>query len=338
MAETFPCQDPFTPSMRDFHARYATFRTWPSNRMRATATELAEAGFIYLGTGDRLKCFYCNGGLQHWQFHEDPWVEHSKWYPNCEYLIRKRGLSFVENVVEQFPDINRPKMLPPPSTSRNPNSPPSPNSFNSHSLSPRPSVTQTVRSAVIACDEIPRSSSSNHFTSSRRSFAEAMNSTVVKLAIELGFEKDLIEKVVKQKIEKSKENYTTLSNMVDDLQKEEASLASTSSEECHMEVEFFQESDFAEQNQSGFLPSPISSTDLVQSNSPESVDDTYSVVDKIQHIKNESTCKVCLDREINSVFLPCGHLCCCIECSIALKTCPICRKRLEKIVKFYRNA
>jgi len=36
-------------------------------------------------------------------------------------------------------------------------------------------------------------------------------------------------------------------------------------------------------------------------------------------------CVVCLERKSCIILLPCGHLCCCNECSFDLKQCPLCR-------------
>ena len=37
------------------------------------------------GTSDKAKCYYCNGGLQNWDFEDEPWTEHAKWFPGFEY-------------------------------------------------------------------------------------------------------------------------------------------------------------------------------------------------------------------------------------------------------------
>ena len=48
------------------------------------------------------------------------------------------------------------------------------------------------------------------------------------------------------------------------------------------------------------------------------------------------TCKVCLDREVSLVFLPCGHLVSCSSCADQLTDCPVCRKRItQKIRTFF---
>ncbi|CAA7400667.1 unnamed protein product [Spirodela intermedia] len=37
-----------------------------------------------------------------------------------------------------------------------------------------------------------------------------------------------------------------------------------------------------------------------------------------------SVCKVCLEREVSVLMLPCRHLCLCKQCDVAVDTCPIC--------------
>jgi len=37
------------------------------------------------GERDRVKCWYCNGGLQNWERNDVPWEEHAKWFP--KYVV-----------------------------------------------------------------------------------------------------------------------------------------------------------------------------------------------------------------------------------------------------------
>ncbi|KAI9080329.1 hypothetical protein K1719_037723 [Acacia pycnantha] len=48
-------------------------------------------------------------------------------------------------------------------------------------------------------------------------------------------------------------------------------------------------------------------------------------------------CVICLEHEYNAVFVPCGHMCCCTTCSSHLTSCPLCRRRIEQVVKTYRH-
>jgi len=52
--------------------------------------------------------------------------------------------------------------------------------------------------------------------------------------------------------------------------------------------------------------------------------------------RDEKTlCKICYKNEVGVVFLPCGHIVACVECSAALKTCAVCRKPLEATVRAF---
>lgn len=48
-------------------------------------------------------------------------------------------------------------------------------------------------------------------------------------------------------------------------------------------------------------------------------------------------CVICLEEEYNSVFVPCGHMCCCTRCSSHLTNCPLCRRRIEQAVRTFRH-
>ncbi|TYJ09302.1 hypothetical protein E1A91_A11G132200v1 [Gossypium mustelinum] len=48
-------------------------------------------------------------------------------------------------------------------------------------------------------------------------------------------------------------------------------------------------------------------------------------------------CVICLEQEYNAVFIQCGHMCCCMACSLHLTNCPLCRRRIEQVVKVFRH-
>ena len=76
---------PHTPSMKYVSARLDTFKSWPK-QMRQKKHEMASAGWIYTGQGDKVRCFHCNCGVYNWEYRDNPWKEHHKWQKNCEFL------------------------------------------------------------------------------------------------------------------------------------------------------------------------------------------------------------------------------------------------------------
>uniref|UniRef100_A0A8C1GTK6 E3 ubiquitin-protein ligase XIAP n=1 Tax=Cyprinus carpio TaxID=7962 RepID=A0A8C1GTK6_CYPCA len=56
---------------------------------------------------------------------------------------------------------------------------------------------------------------------------------------------------------------------------------------------------------------------------------------KLEKLQREKLCKVCMDRDINIVFIPCGHLVTCQKCSESLNKCPICCADITQKIKTY---
>nr|BDT61650.1 MAG: baculoviral IAP repeat-containing protein [Marsupenaeus japonicus endogenous nimavirus] len=82
--------------------RLQSFFNWPVRNYQNPEI-LVEAGFYYTGTSDHVQCFHCGGGLRNWEMDDDPWELHAKWYPNCNYVLLKKGESFINNVRVEEP-------------------------------------------------------------------------------------------------------------------------------------------------------------------------------------------------------------------------------------------
>ena len=92
-----------------YHKRYRlqtdrllSFRYWkpPHTFDNVTDTSitphsLSEAGFFFEGPADNVRCFWCDGGLQDWDPHDNPWKEHASWYPGCRYVFLVKGPDFI---------------------------------------------------------------------------------------------------------------------------------------------------------------------------------------------------------------------------------------------------
>ena len=48
-----------------------------------------------------------------------------------------------------------------------------------------------------------------------------------------------------------------------------------------------------------------------------------------------NNCKICLNEDSNVLLLPCHHISTCISCTLCTKYCPICRCKIESVIKVY---
>lgn len=52
-------------------------------------------------------------------------------------------------------------------------------------------------------------------------------------------------------------------------------------------------------------------------------------------ITEAMTCKICMDRSINTMFNPCCHILACDACASRCDKCPNCRVKVTNVVKIY---
>ena len=186
-------------------SRLKTFESWPPS-LAQSPEDLAEAGFYYRGSSDKVHCYCCNAGLWQWERSDDPWVEHAKAAPKCTHLRLKKGDAFIKSANEQF--------------------------------------------STDIPSEAPKRSAS--------------------------------------------------------------------------------------------LDSGISNTSQSIDNQLESDEDDENLDEALSKLKlknaemkQEKSCKVCLDKEVEVVFVPCGHLVSCTHCTPSLKNCPVCRTKITAVVRAF---
>lgn len=206
--------------------------------------KLAEAGFYSTGTGDKVLCFRCGGGLKGWQPEEEPWEEHAKHYPGCSFLLAEKGPEFVNSVQLQGPRHNQP-------------APSHQNGFSGE------------RNEVLRCPAAQR-------------------------AIQIGLDPSLVEKIILDKIHSTGSGYSNPESLIEDYLNDRAG------------------SDAGRTGQQDEDP-----------------------LEKLRKLQREKQCKICMDRDICIVFIPCGHLVSCKECSVSLVKCPICCGAISQKVKTY---
>jgi len=175
--EMYPGMNPINPHMTTYEQRLSKFEenvvSWHRNNIRAAMQDMARAGLYYLGTRHKVKCWYCNGGLQNWALYDDPWFEHAKWFPTCEFVLRNKGPEYVETVNNRFPNIGRNNEL---------------------TRSRRPREVFTVPKTVIIDPGQQRRELK------QRAHMEVETSVVAQEALRMGFDKEHVTDVVERQL------------------------------------------------------------------------------------------------------------------------------------------
>ncbi|XP_063841797.1 baculoviral IAP repeat-containing protein 3-like [Scylla paramamosain] len=90
------------PQLNTSVSRLRTFSRWPKET-RVDAEKLSDAGFFYTGISDFVQCFHCGGGLFAWRKEDDPFADHARHYPSCNFI---RMTHNVPNGVEVSGEVN----------------------------------------------------------------------------------------------------------------------------------------------------------------------------------------------------------------------------------------
>ncbi|KAJ8666854.1 hypothetical protein QAD02_008516 [Eretmocerus hayati] len=65
-------------------SRLRSFVNWPSSCV--SPTDLAAAGFFYVGQTDRVRCFECRTEICNWEEGDQPMSEHQRWAGRCRFV------------------------------------------------------------------------------------------------------------------------------------------------------------------------------------------------------------------------------------------------------------
>ncbi|XP_064154525.1 baculoviral IAP repeat-containing protein 7 isoform X1 [Anguilla rostrata] len=276
------------PEMEAEESRLTTFHNWPTGAL-VQPEVLASAGFFYTGHGDNVKCFYCDGGLRNWEPGDDPWQEHAKWFPRCEFLLQTRGQQYVSSIQESY--------------------------FN---------IGETRGSGQSA---LARDISSGHDLGRGQGSSSALLSPVVQTVLQMGFDAGLVESLVQTKYLLTGSHYTSVSDLVADvLQAEEEDRQG--SEQTREPVERLGTSAGVEGTHPHVKEKACVCERVVGDLSPE---------EQLRQLQEERTCKVCMDKLVSIVFIPCGHLVVCTDCAASLRHCPICRAVIRGSVRAFMS-
>ncbi|XP_045302354.1 baculoviral IAP repeat-containing protein 1 [Leopardus geoffroyi] len=83
-------------------ARLESFQNWPFYVQAVSVRDLSAAGFVFTGKRDTVQCFSCGGCLGNWEEGDDPWKEHAKWFPKCEFLQSKKSSEEIAQYIQSY--------------------------------------------------------------------------------------------------------------------------------------------------------------------------------------------------------------------------------------------
>ncbi|CAO2592799.1 Baculoviral IAP repeat-containing protein 1a [Lemmus lemmus] len=83
-------------------ARLESFENWPFYAHGTSPRVLSAAGFVFTGRRDTVQCFSCAGCLGNWEEGDDPWKEHAKWFPKCEFLQSKKSSEEIAQYIKSY--------------------------------------------------------------------------------------------------------------------------------------------------------------------------------------------------------------------------------------------
>ncbi|KAL2297033.1 hypothetical protein Nmel_015087, partial [Mimus melanotis] len=275
--ETALPNEPEYPEMVTDEVRLSTFENWPQNSSMHPE-QLARAGFFYTGQGDMVRCFYCDGGVRSWSFGDDPWREHAKWYPECEFLLHSRGREFVSSVQA---------------------------TFSTTLLAPRHSWDQTEQDSSPSQDPLR--------DWKLRAHPSEEQSLIVQNVLQMGFDPTWVANLVENKFALTGNFYLSESELVSDLLQSGCGASSSAGG-----------SRGAVQRETGTSRQEMPSVQQKESDGSQ-----LSTEEQLRRLQQERMCKVCMDKDVSVVFVPCGHLVACAECALNLRLCPICRAAIQ---------
>ncbi|KAG2461468.1 BIR7A protein, partial [Polypterus senegalus] len=332
--------------MRSERDRLTTFRSWPSN-IPVTSRKLAEAGFFFLGSEDKVQCFCCGGILRRWERDDDPMTEHRKHFPTCNFImgvevgnipeavtltpsdaVDGQILSQIQRLAVEEQVLGGQAAYPemeeegsrlssyhnwPPSASVHPQ------------LLARAGFFYTGHSDNVKCfycdgglrnweeGDDPWREHAKWFP---RYMMQIMNK-IIKSFLDVVGNLDvplLLQSPVVQAVLQMGFDYSVVESLV-------------KSKYLLTGLQYNTVSDL--------VSATLEAEDEERQRSDQSRG--LSQEEQLRQLQEERTCKVCMDKVVSIVFVPCGHLVVCTDCATSLRNCPICRAVIRGSVRAFMS-
>ncbi|XP_039289267.1 death-associated inhibitor of apoptosis 2 [Nilaparvata lugens] len=363
---------PKHPKYSMYEARLQTFVNWPAD-VSQTPEDISEAGFFYAGSGDQVRCFHCDGGLRMWDPSDEPWLEHARWFPHCQFILLVKGQPFVDEAILLRPPLDESQIKEQLGRVSKPNA--------DYSVAPAPAQRRT---------RLPVSESQ---------LQELISSPIATSALQLGLEFSRVKTALRQRAASGAPPFETaqaLINAVLDVQLEEDDHRETwltppntpippqfgsSNQRGNSRTNFAESASTEEDTEADdeadtprATPSTVTASATTsslekerekQTNDRKAESETETAAsstrclspspgsrassaaeeetrrsvqyleEEVRRLREARLCKICMDTETCVVLLPCGHLVTCVQCAHSLADCPVCRKPIKATVRTF---
>ncbi|KAK3535787.1 hypothetical protein QTP70_021099 [Hemibagrus guttatus] len=329
---------PMIPHMKSEDARLRTFSNWPS-WSPVQPHDIAQAGMFYVPESnrqlDRVQCFCCAGMLVNWAEGDDPWREHARLYPNCFFILGHD----VGNIPSEQPRISGSSSSMELFGKRLESFKDGAHPINLEMLA-RAGFYSMGQGECVVCFKCggqlknwqpdddpwvehakfypgcsfllaekgqefinsiqlrhPGFSTANGFSSHERTASNILQSEIAKQAVDMGYDPVKVERLILEKLRQSRKGYSTVEDLIRDI----------------------------------FNGVGDGDSAVRLKSEPE------DPLKKLEMLQHEKLCKVCMDSDITMVFIPCGHLVTCKQCSESLQKCPVCCAEITQKIKTYSS-
>ncbi|XP_061192230.1 baculoviral IAP repeat-containing protein 3-like [Saccostrea echinata] len=282
--------------------RIASYNNWPPTA-KQNPENLADAGFFYTGQADSVRCFLCGTGLRNWDPEDEPWVEHARWAPECFFVKDKKGQDFINLVQVAVRQQQMQEAL------------------------QQQSDAMTREATDIAADCVPpnidtgiqnnMATSSQSLTSGRKppTNAEKKNpllSDAAQSVLAMGYLPRIVKMAVDKVLQSKGWDGMSGSNIAN--------------------IIFDMEESGEIDKENSMVPKVLSDSSWKKIND-RVPDDIKELTQRNSEMRERTMCILCCEERVSIVFLPCGHLVSCAQCSPALKNCPVCRESIKGTVR-----
>ncbi|XP_012264181.2 baculoviral IAP repeat-containing protein 7 [Athalia rosae] len=343
---------PRQPKHATYEIRLRTYQGWPES-LRQTPQMLADAGFYYTGVEDQVRCFYCSGGLHNWEATDDAWTEHARWFPKCGFVSLVKGQEFIKHCIDNRPPLD-PSIFEGMSGSGSGDVLENPISSIS---TVSPPIVRNVTDAEIegllntgpalAALEIGL-----HVGRVKIALRERMEQTgipytnpaqLIEDALHVQFREDESGSDIHTPDSPSAELTNLLDRIImtrtlndsDAVRSEELNIEQGIRENLSQNFDRDGDTMMNPTCEKTTKEQHVSQSTMEPKESTITDDSSVSLEEENRRLKEARLCKICMDREVAVVFLPCGHLSTCAHCAPSLKHCPMCRQEIRATVRTF---